>query len=58
MKVWDLHCDTLSELRHARQAGRPLSFARNGLHIDLAKLEAGGLYAAMLCGFCEPGGRG
>ena len=41
MKVWDLHCDTLSELRHARQAGRPLSFARNGLHIDLAKLEAG-----------------
>ena len=41
MKVWDLHCDTLSELRHAQQAGRPLSFARNGLHIDLAKLEAG-----------------
>ena len=23
MKVWDLHCDTLSELRKAEHAGRP-----------------------------------
>ena len=41
MKVFDLHCDTLSEMRRAEQAGRPLSFARSGLHIDLEKLEAG-----------------
>lgn len=26
MKVWDLHCDTLSELRRAEKAGRPKSF--------------------------------
>ena len=41
MKVWDLHCDTLSELRHAEQAGTPKSFARNDLHIDLEKLQKG-----------------
>lgn len=35
MKVWDLHCDTLSELRKAEKAGQPKSFAHNDLHIDL-----------------------
>ena len=29
MKVWDLHCDTLSELRKAEHAGRPKSFAQS-----------------------------
>ena len=41
MKVWDLHCDTLSELRKAEHAGRPNSFAQNDLHIDLEKLQKG-----------------
>ena len=41
MKVWDLHCDTLSELRKAEHAGRPKSFAQNDLHIDLEKLQKG-----------------
>ena len=41
MKVWDLHCDTLSELRKAEHAGRPKSFAQNDLHIDLEKLQQG-----------------
>lgn len=41
MKVWDLHCDTLSELRCAEQAGAPKSFEHNDLHIDLARLEQG-----------------
>lgn len=41
MKVWDLHCDTLSELRRAEKAGSPKSFARNDLHIDLEKLQKG-----------------
>ena len=27
MKVFDLHCDTLSELRYAEKAGTPKSFA-------------------------------
>ena len=41
MKVWDLHCDTLSELRYALQAGKPKSFVHNDLHLDLEKLEKG-----------------
>ena len=41
MKVWDLPCDTLSELRKAEHAGRPKSFAQNDLHIDLEKLQKG-----------------
>lgn len=41
MKVWDLHCDTLSELRYAEQAGSPRSFAHNDLMIDLERMERG-----------------
>ena len=41
MKVWDLHCDTLSELRRAEKAGLPKSFGKNDLHIDLEKLQKG-----------------
>ena len=33
MKVWDLHCDTLYELRRAEKAGAPKSFLHNDLHI-------------------------
>lgn len=39
MKVWDLHCDTLAELRYAEQAGSPKDFARSDLMIDLERLE-------------------
>lgn len=41
MKVWDLHCDTLFELRRAEKAGAPKSFLHNDLHIDLEKLQQG-----------------
>lgn len=41
MKVIDLHCDTLSELRHAAQRGEPADLMQNGLHIDIQKLRAG-----------------
>ena len=41
MKVWDLHCDTLYELRRAEKAGTPKSFLHNDLHIDLEKLRQG-----------------
>ncbi len=41
MKVWDLHCDTLSEMRYAQQRGEALSFLHNNLHIDLAKMQQG-----------------
>ena len=43
MKVWDLHCDTLYELRRAEKAGAPKSFLHNDLHIDLEKLRQGGI---------------
>ena len=55
MKVWDLHCDTLSELRHAQKEGRPASFAHNALHIDLAKLEAGDYMLQCLAAFVNLG---
>ena len=41
MKVFDLHCDTLSELRYAERRGEAKSFAANDLHIDLEKLHKG-----------------
>lgn len=41
MKVWDLHCDTLAELRYAEQAGKPKSFGENDLMIDLKRMKQG-----------------
>ena len=41
MKVFDLHCDTLSELRRAEMRGDGQTFAHNNGHIDLEKLEKG-----------------
>ena len=51
MKVWDLHCDTLSELRRAEKNGTPASFAHNALHIDLEKLQAGDYMLQCLAAF-------
>ena len=55
MKVWDLHCDTLSELRRAEKEGRPANFEHNGLHIDLSKLEAGDYMLQCLAAFVNLG---
>ena len=55
MKVWDLHCDTLSELRRAEKNGTLASFAHNDLHIDLGKIAGRRLHAAMSGRVCEPG---
>lgn len=42
MKVWDLHCDTLSELRYAQNEGREALFEKNpSLQIDLEGLKKG-----------------
>ncbi len=51
MKVWDQHCDTLSELRRAENAGRRKSFAHNDLHIDLEKLQGGDYMLQCLAAF-------
>ena len=55
MKVWDLHCDTLSELRRAEKEGRPANFEHNDLHIDLSKLEAGDYMLQCLAAFVNLG---
>ncbi len=55
MKVFDLHCDTLSELRRAERDGRPLCFAHNDLHIDLERLEAGGYMLQCFAAFVDLG---
>lgn len=41
MKVWDLHCDTLSVLRRAEKNGETVSFEHNNGHIDLERLQKG-----------------
>ena len=41
MKVWDLHCDTLAELRYAVRRGHPKDFARCDLMVDMDKLTRG-----------------
>ncbi len=41
MKVWDMHCDTLSKLREAENAGKPIDFMHNDLHLDLEKMRRG-----------------
>ncbi len=55
MKVWDLHCDTLSELRYAQNKGVPISFAHNDLHVDLAKLKQGGYFLQCFAAFINLG---
>lgn len=41
MKVWDMHCDTLSECNQARKAGKVKSLLKNDLQVDLIKLKKG-----------------
>ena len=41
MKVVDMHCDTISELLHARERGEEASILENHLHIDLNRMQIG-----------------
>ena len=41
MKVVDMHCDTIAELRHKKQRGEAVSLYRNDLQIDIEKLKKG-----------------
>lgn len=42
MNAFDMHCDTIAEIYNRRQDGETLGIEKNGLHIDLDKLERGG----------------
>lgn len=50
-KIFDLHCDTLSALWNIREAGTPVSLAKNDLHVDLQRLRAGGATAQVFAAF-------
>lgn len=41
MKVVDMHCDTISELLHARERGERASILENHLDIDLNRMQKG-----------------
>ena len=52
MKVVDMHCDTISELLHARERGEEASILENHLHIDLNRMQKGDYLLqnfAMIC---------
>ena len=55
MKVFDLHCDTLSELRYAKNDKRELSFARNQLQVDLERLKKGDYFLQCFACFVNLG---
>ena len=55
MKVWDMHCDTLSALLAAERRGAPKDFEHNDLHIDLARLEKGGYMLQSFAAFVDLG---
>ncbi len=41
MKVIDMHCDTISELLHRREGGKPSSLRENQGHLDLLRMREG-----------------
>lgn len=41
MKVADMHCDTISELLHAKERGEQVSILENHLDIDLKRMQKG-----------------
>lgn len=41
MKVIDMHCDTISEIRYSRGTAHPQKLSENTLQIDLGKMEQG-----------------
>lgn len=42
MKVVDMHCDTIAEIRYSLESEEPQELARNSLQIDLEKMRRGG----------------
>ena len=41
MKVLDLHCDTLNELRYGMLRGETIDMLHNNLHLDLSRMQKG-----------------
>ena len=41
MKVYDLHCDTISAIYEGRKEGKELTLASSSLQVDLEKMKKG-----------------
>ena len=41
MKVYDLHCDTISAIYEGRKEGKKLTLASSSLQVDLEKMKKG-----------------
>lgn len=39
MKIIDMHCDTISQIRESRHSGNPQQLAANTLHMDIQKMK-------------------
>ena len=49
MRIFDAHCDTLSEMYSKKQ-----NFAKNNLHLDLARMEKYDRYTQVFAVFIPP----
>lgn len=49
--IFDLHCDTLSGIHHAKLRGNSFCFERSTLQVDGEKLKKGGYYAQCFAAF-------
>ena len=49
--IFDLHCDTLLGIYHAKRRGNPFSFQSSSLQIDEEKLKKGGYFAQCFAAF-------
>ena len=41
MKIYDLHCDTISRIYELRKQGKEAELYKNDLHLDIQKLQKG-----------------
>lgn len=39
MKIIDMHCDTISEIRESRRRGNPQELSANTMHLDIQKMK-------------------
>ena len=54
MKVFDMHCDTISAIYEKRKCNERLELRENNLHLDIEKVdEKRRLWASDICTFCR-----
>ena len=53
MKVFDMHCDTISAIYEKRKSKEAVELRKNNLHLDIEKMR---LWTSDFCAFCRQGG--